>query len=124
MSQPKVRISVAPRFISEQSNPAAGKFFFSYTITLVNADTHSCQLISRRWLITDGDGNEQKVVGEGVVGKQPTITAGESFTYTSGVLLDSPVGTMEGSYQMVDEDKVPFEVTIEPFLLAFPGAVN
>mgnify|MGYP000047003726 CR=1 FL=1 len=124
MNQPMIRISVAPRFIAEQSNPEVGKYFFSYTITLVNADTQSCQLISRRWLITDGEGNEQKVMGEGVVGKQPIITAGESFTYTSGVLLDSPVGTMEGSYQMVDQENSAFEVIIEPFLLAFPGAIN
>ena len=124
MNKPDIRISVAPRFIAEQSNPEAGKYFFSYTITLVNAGDQAYKLISRRWLITDGDGNEQKVVGEGVVGKQPIIAAGESFSYTSGVLLDSPVGTMEGSYTMLNDDKESIEALIEPFLLAFPGAIN
>lgn len=124
MNTTKIRISVAPQFIAEQSNPDEGKYFFSYTITLVNADEQAYQLLSRRWLITDGDGNEQKVVGEGVVGKQPVIGAGESFSYTSGVLLDSPVGTMEGSYTMINDRNESVEAIIEPFLLAFPGAVN
>lgn len=124
MSKPNIRISVAPRFIPEQSNPDAGKYFFSYTITVVNRGNQPCQLLSRRWLITDGDGNEQTVVGEGVIGKQPVINPGESFSYTSGVLLDSPVGTMEGSYTMLSEGEEPFEAAIEPFLLAFPGAIN
>lgn len=124
MNKPDIRISVAPRFIAEQSNPDAGKYFFSYTITVVNADSKTYQLVSRQWLITDGDGNEQRVVGEGVVGKQPVIAAGESFSYTSGVLLDSPVGTMQGSYTMVNDGEESFEAMIEPFLLAYPGAIN
>jgi ApaG protein len=124
MNNPNIRISVKPRFIVEQSNPDAGKYFFSYTIRVVNEDSQTYQLISRQWLITDGDGNEQRVIGEGVVGKQPIIAAGESFSYTSGVLLDSPVGTMEGSYTMVNAHKESVEAVIEPFLLAYPGAVN
>ena len=124
MTQSSVRVSVAPRFISEQSSPDAGKYFFSYTITIVNSGAEGCQLVSRHWLITNGDGKEQEVMGEGVIGKQPLIKSGESFTYTSGVLLETPVGTMQGSYQMLDHDQNPFDVEIEPFLLAFPGAVN
>lgn len=124
MNKADIRISVAPRFIPEQSNPDTGKYFFSYTITLVNADAQNYQLISREWLITDGDGNEQKVIGEGVVGKQPLIGSGESFSYTSGVLLDSPVGTMQGSYTLINDDKESVKALIEPFLLAYPGAVN
>lgn len=124
MNKADIRISVAPRFIPEQSNPDAGKYFFSYTITVVNADAQDYQLISREWLITDGDGNEQKVIGEGVVGKQPLIGSGESFSYTSGVLLDSPVGTMQGSYTLINDNRESVEALIEPFLLAYPGAVN
>ena len=124
MSQAPVQVTVAPRFISEQSNPEAGKYFFSYTITIVNSDLQRCQLLSRRWLITDGNGKEQEVVGEGVIGKQPILESGESFVYTSGVLLESPVGTMEGSYQMIDQEEQPFDVPIAPFLLALPGAIN
>ena len=124
MNKPNIRISAAPRFIAEQSNPDASKYFFSYTITVVNADDQTYQLMSREWLITDGDGKEQKVIGEGVVGKQPIIGAGESFSYTSGVLLDSPVGTMEGSYTMVNDAQEPMQAIIEPFLLAYPGSVN
>ena len=124
MNKVDIRISVAPRFIPEQSNPEAGKYFFSYTITLVNADHQNFQLMSRKWLITDGDGKEQQVIGEGVIGKQPSIGAGESFSYTSGVLLDSPVGAMQGIYTMVSDQQESIEAIIEPFLLAYPGAIN
>ena len=124
MTKSPVHVSVAPRFIPEQSSPDANKYFFSYTITIVNSGTEDCQLISRHWLITDGDGKKQEVMGEGVIGKQPIIKSGESFTYTSGVLLETQVGTMHGTYHMLDHNQKPFDVEIEPFLLAFPGAIN
>lgn len=124
MNPEQVGISVAPRFIPEQSNPQTRKYFFSYTITIVNRGDESCQLLSRYWLITDGEGTEQEVRGEGVIGQQPHLAAGESFTYTSGVQLDTPVGTMQGYYKMLGQGKELFEVAIEPFLLAQPGAIN
>lgn len=124
MKPEDVVIEVEPAFVPEQSSPEEGKYFFSYTITITNHSDASCQLLSRYWLITDSETNQQEVSGDGVVGKQPRLEPGHSFTYTSGVMLDTEVGTMEGKYHMVDQDGHPFEVAIPPFLLAQPGKIN
>jgi ApaG protein len=124
MIQPTLRIEVSPRYLPEQSQPDAHRYFFTYTITISNQGPGRCQLLSRHWIITDANGIEQEVIGEGVVGQQPEIAEGASFTYTSGVMLETPVGTMQGSYHLVDAGLTPFEAEIEPFLLAFPGSIN
>lgn len=124
MTTPEVEVKVQPDYVPEQSDPGKGKYFFSYTISISNLGGAACQLKSRHWLITDGNGNKQEVHGEGVVGKQPYLDPGSAFTYTSGVLLDTIVGTMQGTYHMIDDSDQPFEVAIEPFLLALPGKIN
>lgn len=124
MNSPEVEVRVRPNYIPEQSDPGEGKYFFSYTISICNRSEAPCQLMSRHWLITDSEGNKQEVHGEGVVGKQPLLHPGIAFTYTSGVLLGTAVGTMQGTYHMVDASNQAFEVSIEPFLLAQPGTIN
>lgn len=124
MNAPTIHIKVQPRYLPEQSQPEANRYFFTYTINIANQGPGTCQLRSRHWIITDANGVEQEVIGEGVIGQQPQIDAGQSFTYTSGVMLETPVGTMQGTYQMVDDRSRPFNAPIAPFLLAFPRAVN
>jgi ApaG protein len=124
MSPDDIQIEVNPAFIPEQSSPENGKYFFSYTISIANRGKENCQLISRYWLITDAAGNQQEVSGEGVVGKQPRLDPGESFVYTSGVMLNTAVGTMQGIYHMVDAKGGTFDAPIQPFLLAQPGKIN
>lgn len=124
MNTPEVEVKVQPNYVPEQSDPTQGKYFFSYTISICNLGDAPCQLKSRHWLITDGNGNKQEVHGDGVVGKQPHLNPGMAFTYTSGVLMDTVVGTMQGTYHMIDASDQPFDVPIKPFLLALPGSVN
>ncbi|MCI0749820.1 MAG: Co2+/Mg2+ efflux protein ApaG [Nevskiales bacterium] len=120
-----VRIIVQPRFVSEQSDPAQGQYLFAYHITIRNQGRETVQLISRHWVITDGEGKVEEVRGPGVVGYQPTLKPGEEFQYTSGCPLTTPVGTMHGSYQMVIPDRgEAFEARIEPFRLAAPRALH
>jgi len=124
MSQPTIDVKSFPKFEPEQSSTQAGKFFYSYRICIANVEGESCQLMSRRWLITDANGQKQEVVGDGVVGQQPVIEPGEEFSYTSGCLLETPVGTMEGYYIMRTQTGEEFQVPISPFLLAVPGSIN
>ena len=97
---------------------------FSYTITIHNEGDIPARLLSRHWLITDGDGKREEVRGEGVVGEQPYLKPGEKYRYTSGTVLDTPVGTMEGSYQMLADDGVKFEADIAPFTLSMPHTIH
>jgi ApaG protein len=122
----KYRIEVPPQaqYIPEQSDPEEDKYVFAYRIVITNRGSLPAQLVSRHWVITDGEGKVQEVRGSGVVGEQPRLTPGESFEYTSGSVLDTPVGTMHGSYQMVAEDGHRFEAEIPPFSLAMPSMVN
>jgi ApaG protein len=113
-----IRISVRTEYIPEQSDPAADRYVFAYTITIANAGTVAAQLISRHWIITDADEVVQEVRGLGVVGEQPLLRPGESFEYTSGTAMATPVGTMRGSYQMVAEDGHKFEAEIPAFTLS------
>jgi len=124
--QDKYHISVAaqPQFLDEQSDVEAGRFVFSYTISIRNTGSVAAQLISRHWIITDGEGKVQEVRGLGVVGNQPFLKPGESFEYTSGCALATPVGTMRGSYQMTAEDGTQFEAPIAEFTLAMPRTLH
>ncbi len=120
----QVDVSVATRYLPEQSQPELQRFAFAYTITLRNAGALPAQLLTRHWLITDGDGQVQEVRGAGVVGQQPLLRPGEQHTYTSGTVLATRVGTMQGSYQMQADDGHRFDAPIEPFRLAVPGALH
>ncbi|GLX79131.1 protein ApaG [Thalassotalea insulae] len=117
-------VSVTTAFIPQQSNEREQRYTFSYTITITNHGSKSAQLLSRYWLITDANDDKSTVVGEGVVGQQPVIAPGEHFEYTSGCILKTPVGTMEGHYQFIDPDKQMFDVAIPVFRLAQPNILN
>lgn len=119
-----IEVSVATQYIPAQSNPDGNRFVFAYTITVVNVGTVGAQLISRYWRITDGDGDEQEVRGLGVVGEQPFLRPGQSYEYTSGCALATPVGTMAGSYQMTAEDGTAFEAEIPRFILSMPRTLH
>jgi ApaG protein len=120
----EIAIGATPQFLDEQSDIAAGRFVFAYTISIRNLGSVAAQLISRHWIITDGDGTVQEVRGLGVVGNQPLLKPGESFEYTSGCALSTPVGTMRGSYQMTAEDGTRFEAPIAEFTLAMPRVLH
>ena len=117
-----VHISVTPSFMESESSPKDNRYFWAYTIDIVNEASQTVQLIARHWRITDGHGQLHEVKGPGVVGEQPVLKAGERFTYTSGCPLDTPHGSMTGVYQMVAEDGASFEAAIPPFPLQSPYA--
>lgn len=119
-----VTISVQTRYLEDQSRPAKSQYAFAYHITIHNGGNDTVTLLTRHWIITDSDGKRQEVKGEGVVGQKPTLAPGESFDYSSGASLKTPVGTMEGSYGMVTQNGTPFSAPIQPFLLAVPGSIN
>ena len=119
-----IRIKVTTNYLKEQSAPDENRYVFSYTINIKNLGNNSATLTSRQWIITDSNGNIQEVSGDGVVGQQPNINAGEEFTYTSGTIIKTPVGTMEGRYFMEDINNKRFEALIAPFTLAVPGLIN
>ena len=120
----RIDISVTTRFLAEQSEPEQQRFAFAYTIAITNAGSESVRLLSRYWLITDGNNDKQEVHGEGVVGEQPYIPGGNTFEYTSGAMLNTAVGTMEGSYQMVSESGTYFDAIIPRFSLSDPKALH
>ena len=120
----EIAVAVATQYLADQSDPAAGRFVFAYTITISNTGTVTAQLISRHWIITDADGDIQEVRGLGVVGQQPLLEPGQSFEYTSGCALPTPVGTMKGSYQMVAEDGLAFEAPITEFVMSMPRVLH
>ena len=120
-----VRILVRPQFVPEQSDPAANRFFFAYHITIRNESDVTVQLLSRHWVITNGEGKVEEVRGPGVVGQQPVLNVGEAFEYTSACPLDTPVGTMHGEFNMVRVDtRETFDARITPFRLAVPRVLN
>ena len=119
-----IRIKVITNYLKEQSAPDENRYVFSYEINIKNLGNNSAKLISRQWIITDSNGNIQEVNGDGVVGQQPNINPGEEFTYTSGTIIKTPVGTMEGRYFMEDMNNKSFEAPIAPFTLAVPGLIN
>lgn len=120
----QIAVSAAPQYIADQSDPGNESYVFAYTISIENVGTVPAQLISRHWIITDANQRVQEVRGLGVVGHQPLLQPGERFEYTSGCQLDTPVGTMRGSYQMTAEDGTQFEAPIPEFTLAIPRVLH
>jgi len=122
----KYDISVAANatYVADQSDPSRNQYVFSYKITVTNTGSVPAKLVSRHWIITDGEHRVQEVKGLGVIGQQPLLKPGESFEYTSGTHLATPVGTMRGTYQMIAEDGSAFEATIPPFTLSVPRVLH
>ena len=117
-------VSVQTTYIPEQSDPDNRRFVFAYTITIRNEGSIPAKLLTRHWIITDADGKTQEVRGEGVVGEQPHLKPGEGFRYTSGTMLETPVGSMQGSYQMLADDGQEFDCPIAPFTLSTPHTLH
>ena len=126
MADKKYEITVAARtaFIPDQSDVDSSRYVFAYTITITNTGTLPAQLVSRHWIITDSNNQVQEVRGLGVVGEQPTLRPNESFQYTSGTAIATPVGTMRGTYQMVAEDGMQFDAPIPEFTLSMPRVLH
>jgi ApaG protein len=119
-----VRIQVEPEFVPEQSSPEQGQWFFAYHVEISNQGAEVVQLLSRHWIITNAHGVQEHVKGPGVVGKQPVLQPGESFRYTSACPLETSMGTMHGSFQIVTQGGARFDARIEPFTLAEPLSLN
>ncbi len=120
----QIRIDVETMYIEAESEPEAGRYVFAYTITIRNESEAPAKLLARHWIITDGNGKVQEVRGDGVVGEQPRLNPGEGFQYTSGAMLETPMGTMAGSYRMVTDDGDSFEAAIPEFLLSTPRTLH
>lgn len=119
-----IQVDVETQYIPEQSDPEQDRYVFSYTITIRNEGNVPAKLLTRHWIITNADGKTQEVRGEGVVGEQPHLKPGDGFRYTSGTVLETPVGSMQGSYQMLADDGVKFEADIAPFTLSMPHTIH
>ena len=119
-----IRIQVVTSYIDDQSEPDSDRYVFAYTITISNEGDVAAKLISRHWVITDANGKVQEVSGDGVVGEQPHLQPGEEFRYSSGAVLETPVGAMQCLYRMEAEDGVNFDAPIAPFTLAVPGLLH
>jgi len=124
LTEHRIEIEVATAYIEEQSDPAASRYVFAYHITIRNSGEAPVQLLDRHWIIRDARDQVQEVRGEGVVGKQPRIRPGEEFEYTSGTVLETPVGTMEGSYGLRDDSGLSFRAPIPPFTLSMPHTLH
>ena len=120
----QIQVDVETAYLEEQSEPAEHRFVFAYTITLRNAGQVPAKLLTRHWIITDANGRIQEVRGEGVVGEQPHLQPGQGFRYSSGAVLETPVGSMHGSYQMLADDGQKFDAPIAAFRLAKPGLLH
>ena len=120
----QIIVSAYPQYVADQSDPEREHYLFAYTIRITNTGTVAAQLISRHWFITDGELRVEEVRGLGVVGEQPLIRPGETYEYSSGCQLETPVGTMRGSYQMVAEDGTSFEAEIPEFTLSIPRVLH
>jgi ApaG protein len=123
-SDNNIKVDVETSYLEEQSSPNMNRYFFSYTVTIRNEGSFPAKLLTRHWIINDANGNIQEVHGEGVVGEQPYLQPGESFQYTSGTVIETPVGSMEGSYQMLSEDGTPFDADIPAFTLSLPNKLH
>ena len=125
MSSPyRVEIEVRSHYLKDQSQPEQESYVFAYTVTIRNVGKIPVRLLSRHWIITDANGKEQEVRGEGVVGEQPYLVPTASFQYTSAAMIETPVGTMHGSYQMHADDGHLFDAPITAFRLALPNILN
>jgi ApaG protein len=119
-----ISVAVDTRYLEDQSDPDEHRYVFAYTITIRNRGTVPAKLLGRHWLITDANGKVQEVRGEGVVGEQPHLMPGQGFRYTSGAVLETPVGSMQGSYRMLADNGVEFDAPIAAFTLAIPGKIH
>lgn len=119
-----IRVQVESAYVPDRSNPRESSYFFVYHVRITNVGSETAQLISREWIITDAEGEVERVKGPGVVGEQPVLQPGGGFEYTSFCPLKTTVGSMHGSYQMVTPDGDKFDATIAPFTLALPNALN
>jgi ApaG protein len=119
-----IEVDVETRYIEDQSNPEQNYYVFAYTITIQNKGQQSAKLLTRHWVITDSNQKVQEVRGDGVVGEQPLLKPGEQFVYTSGTMLETDVGTMKGSYQMLADDGSHFDATIDEFVLSPPRVLH
>jgi ApaG protein len=119
-----ISISVETYYIEAESDAKADRFMFAYTITIKNKSSIAAKLLTRHWIITDANNHVQEVKGKGVIGEQPHLEPDESFKYTSGTIIETPVGSMQGSFHMITDDDDRFEVEIAPFSLAIPRILN
>ena len=119
-----IKVTVSTAYVAAQSSPAAHRYVFAYTVRIANEGGETAQLKSRHWIITDGNGKVEQVRGPGVVGEQPVLRPGEHFEYTSGCVLETPRGSMEGTYQMIRQDGSEFDAAIAPFALLLPYSLN
>ena len=119
-----IQVSVDTECLADQSDPDSLRWVFAYHITIRNEGTVSARLLTRHWVITDGEERVQEVHGEGVIGEQPHIAPGQAFSYTSGAILETEVGSMRGSYQMIAEDGTHFDAKVPMFTLAVPHALH
>ncbi|MDF1584043.1 MAG: Co2+/Mg2+ efflux protein ApaG [Methyloprofundus sp.] len=120
----KILVEVKSHYIEEQSKPSEHKYAFAYTITIANIGITAAKLLSRHWLITDSNGKVEQVRGDGVVGKTPHLKPGEAFTYTSGALINTPVGVMQGKYIMLSDAGEKFDALIPQFTLSIPRTLH
>jgi ApaG protein len=120
----RISIDVETTYLDDQSEPREQRYVFAYTITIRNEGEIPAKLLTRHWIITDANGRVQEVRGDGVVGEQPYLKPGQGFRYSSGAVLETPVGTMQGSYQMIADDGAQFDAPIPAFRLAMPGMLH
>lgn len=123
-SEYNITVQVDTTYVAAQSDPEHDRYVFAYTVTIQNEGAVPAKLITRHWIITDSNGKQQEVRGEGVVGEQPYLRPGEGFQYTSGTMIETPVGTMRGSYQMVADDGHRFDAPIPAFTLSVPRVLH
>ncbi len=124
MAKYEFTVTASPQFIAEQSDPEADQYVFAYTVTVHNTGEMTARLLSRHWVITDADGKVEEVKGDGVVGEQPLLRPGEAFRYTSGCPLETPVGSMRGTYHCVAEDGTHFDASVPEFVLSMPRVLH
>jgi ApaG protein len=123
-NEARIRVNVKSEFVPEQSDPGTERYVFAYHIAITNDGEEPARLLTRHWVITDGEAKVEEVRGDGVVGQQPSIAPGETYEYSSGAILKTPVGSMQGSYGMIDEHGERFEAPIPVFRLAVPRMVH
>jgi ApaG protein len=124
MAKYEFQVSVRPQYLPDHSDPEENKFVFAYTVTVRNTGDVTAKLLSRHWVITNAEGRVENVRGDGVVGEQPVLRPGEAFEYTSGCPLETPVGSMRGTYFCVAEDGTRFEADIPEFVLSMPSRLH
>ena len=119
-----IRVEAETNYLGEQSEPESDRYVFAYTITILNTGLEPVRLLNRHWIITDANGKIEEVKGKGVVGKQPHLKPGDQFRYTSGTVIETPVGSMHGQYEMLSDDGTHFNAEIKPFSLAQPNRLH